>query len=592
MIFRVAALLVSIFLINTSVNGISPVTQKAAQYYKAAQYDSTITYIRAFLKANGKDPAAEELVPLVTECYVIKKNYSTAHKLITMYRQKYPRSSFIPRMCYLEGICYGKEGKLTDALNSFSGALNGGVSRSLDSLVIVNAEYICNQMSIANLEQSVTSGFNRKITEVIRYYNIEKSAEESQYSKVQTEGQAFRTDYPGSKYDSEVRDLMSRSREQQKNSIQVGIISPLSGDYSDIGKKILQGAQLAFSTCAQSIAGINTVICDEKGDMIETARGTKALLEKHKVHIILGPVLSQTATVSAAMVMGRNAVMISPTATDEGIAELGSNIFQMNVTLGLLARKIAVYAAENLNIKEFAVFAPKTTYGIVMANAFKDELKKRNIEIVAEEAYDEGGNDYSAQFSDLRSKLLYHHLEKLSTEKGIPFKGRVSRADSIKYADSSLTVGGMFMPGEADDIVMLAPQVAFNRIKTQLLGSNGWHTKKVLDDGKQYVLNTLLSTSFELDETQTSWINFKKAYKTRFNADPDRISALGYDAANLIIRAIKDAGGDDPSKVSEAIARIQDYQGISGVISFDRSTRSNSEAAIMKITDKGFIRVQ
>ena len=87
------------------------------------------------------------------------------------------------------------------------------------------------------------------------------------------------------------------------------------------------------------------------------------------------------------------------------------------------------------------------------------------------------------------------------------------------------------MPGDADDIVMLAPQVYFHRIRTQMLGSNGWHNQKVIKDGKRYVANTIISTSFELNQNQKTWLDFKSAYKSRFNAEPDWICALGYDAA-------------------------------------------------------------
>jgi branched-chain amino acid transport system substrate-binding protein len=124
-----------------------------------------------------------------------------------------------------------------------------------------------------------------------------------------------------------------------------------------------------------------------------------------------------------------------------------------------------------------------------------------------------------------------------------------------------------------------------------MLGSNGWHNPKVIKDGKRYISNTIISTSFELDQNQKMWLDFKSAYKSRFNAEPDRIAALGYDAAALVMKALA-AAGNDPSRINENLRKTQNYQGLSGLISFDSTTRENTEASILKVTENGFLRVQ
>jgi ABC-type branched-subunit amino acid transport system substrate-binding protein len=338
---------------------------------------------------------------------------------------------------------------------------------------------------------------------------------------------------------------------------------------------------------------IKPVIYDTKGSMMENARRTKDLINVDKVPMILGPVLSQDAIVSASMTMGKNTLMLSPTATEDGIADLGENIFQMNVSIGTLGRKIAAYAMDNLNMKEFAILAPQTEYGTALAKSFKDELKKKNINVIAEEYFEEGGNHFSAQFAQLRHVLLLKHFEKIAAEKGLAVKKKITRADSIKYADSTLSVGGLFIPAEADDVVMLAPQVAFNRIRTQILGSNGWQSKKVIQDGSTYVQGAMISATIEPDQNSKQWIDFKKSFKTRFGYEADRVAALGYDAANLIVKAVKESGGDNSEKIADALYKVHGYQGLSGIISFDRSNSgSNTESAILKVTANGFVRVQ
>jgi ABC-type branched-subunit amino acid transport system substrate-binding protein len=46
------------------------------------------------------------------------------------------------------------------------------------------------------------------------------------------------------------------------------------------------------------------------------------MIHSHKVPAIIGPVLSANAAVAAAMLIDRDIVMVTPTATDDGIARL------------------------------------------------------------------------------------------------------------------------------------------------------------------------------------------------------------------------------------------------------------------------------
>lgn len=565
---------------------------KAVELYSQGKYDSTIMVGRSYLRKYGKNAESEKMVPLITEALVRRGEYPSAYRLFSMFRQKFPQSIFLPRLYYVTGIALAKEEKYQQAITSFSSALEAGVSRVIDSLILNNTEKICKQLTSNEFEILSTMPLNVRLLEVVKFYEIASVSSLGQFVKAQNYAEEFRKMYPRSIYEPKIRELITLAQQKQRGVVQIGVLVPISGEEAEIGKKIYQGVQLAVDQ-ANSSNGLNakTVVLDTRGNMVETARRTRELIEDHRVPVMIGPVLSHTATVSAAMLMNNPTVMISPTATDDGISALGKNIYQMNVTLGVLGRKVARYAAENLNINDFAILAPNNAYGKLLAENFKAEIQKRNLELVCEDYYEEGANDFAAQFLNLRAKLLERHLEKMAIERGLDFKGSVSRADSIRYLDSTLSVGGLFMPGDADDIVMLAPQVYFHRIRTQMLGSNGWHNPKVIQDGKRYVANAIISTSFELNQNQKMWQDFKSAYKARYNTEPDRISALGYDAASLVMKALAYAG-NDPSRINDALKKTLNYQGLSGLISFDGINGENTEASILKVTEGGFLRVQ
>jgi ABC-type branched-subunit amino acid transport system substrate-binding protein len=369
----------------------------------------------------------------------------------------------------------------------------------------------------------------------------------------------------------------------------------MTGEDADIGKFILQGVKLALDNHnARAASPIKLIVYDTKGSPVETAKKSMDLLSKDQAQMCIGPILSNTAVVSAAMFSGKEIVMVTPTANEDGISAIGENIFQMNITLGSMAQHLAKYALDNLNIREFAIIAPSNGFGFAMADAFKEELGRRGIEVVHEEYFQEGIHDYSASLKRLRKALICRRLEAIGAERGNMHRvTQLSHSDSVRYADSTMALGGLFMPLlDYEDVVKLSSQVVFQRIRAQMLGAGGWSDPRVPAEGKRYVSNAIITMGNQPDMASDGWKSFSSAYKARYNDEPNRIAAMGYDAATLAIRAVDEAGGgSDIVKLIRAFSAIREYGGLSGTISFDPYTGANSEAVIMKVTETGFVRV-
>ena len=601
-IFTVFAFL-TVFSANVfSDEGGSALFRRARDFYVDGMYDSTIVIIRDHLRRHGRDPESYTLVPLIAEAYMRKGEYAQFRRLIDMYRQKFPNAAFIARLYYLDGVANAKEQKHVQALMSFSRALELGISPELYALTMSNTEHICGRsLSVEELSSLSRRGeLHAALLEIVRLWEVRKLASAGQMVRAQNSAEEFRRLYPRSRYLEQIKDLFVRSapREQKRAAggpLQIGLLAPLSGDNADIGKMVLQGAKLAIDRYNSSASNpLSLIVYDTKGNPIETAHRSKDLLLKDQASVCIGPVLSNTATVSAAMFAGKDIVMVSPTANETGISSIGDNIFQMNVTVGSIAQKLARYALDNLNIREYAIIAPANNFGYAMAEAFKAELAKRNIEVVYEEYFNPGLHDFTPVLRQLRNTLLIRHLEKLAADRGNLQKiTQVSRADSIRYADSTLAVGGLFMPLATEDVVKLAPQVVFRRIRTQMLGAGGWSDPRVPVDGRRYVHNAIISVGFQPNQESEEWAEFAAAYRAQYNETPSSISALGYDAARLVIKTIeKSGGGADAAKLRKNLAGTKGYSGLSGTISFDQTDGANSEAMILRVTENGFVRVQ
>lgn len=589
-------ILVGISFLEAKEKSYLDVFARAKEKYIEGNYKACINIIKAYIKKHGKEPPTEYLVPLLMEALIRENDLTYFKKLYSVYRRKFPDSKFIPRLLYLNGIVHAKEQDYRKAIYSFSEALSKGVSGKLDSLSIVNVEKICQQgATLSEITKAArNTDLHPRIIEVVHYYEFKMLHESGQIAKSKKLAQTFKKNYPKSEYYSDARKIISKSKSLQKKTTAIGLLAPLTGEYADIGKFIVQGVQLAideYNTVNEP--KIELIILDTRGNMVETAKKTHELISVHKVQVIIGPVLSANATVTASVLMEEEeVVMVTPTATDDGIAELGENIFQMNVTLSILGKSIAKYAVDNLNIREFAVISPITEYGKILTDNFKEEIAKLGGEVLAEEHFDEGTNDFRLQFESLRLKLSERKWEQMTLE-GQSKYGDSPRDQKFKDAyleDSTIEIGGLFIPGESEDVTKVAAQVYFYKLRTQLLGSNGWHTNATILSGKKYVNDAIFSTNFEVNTQNEQWKEFAAKFKQRFNTETDRVAApLGYDAAFLILEAMKNNG--DGEAVSDQLKKTQKYHGVSGVISFDNEEGVNSEAAILKISNKQFIQV-
>jgi ABC-type branched-subunit amino acid transport system substrate-binding protein len=172
------------------------------------------------------------------------------------------------------------------------------------------------------------------------------------------------------------------------------VLAPLTGDMATFGTDVVQGVVLALEQSQRK--DISYRIIDTQGEPAISVRRTRTIIQQENVVAIVGPIMSATASAVAAWLSEAypGIPMITPTATDEGVAELGTNIFQLNLPTSILARTVANYATGCLNHKEFAILTPNTLYGEIMAKVFAQSVEAQGGQIIGVEVYKEGEADY------------------------------------------------------------------------------------------------------------------------------------------------------------------------------------------------------
>jgi branched-chain amino acid transport system substrate-binding protein len=75
---------------------------------------------------------------------------------------------------------------------------------------------------------------------------------------------------------------------------------------------------------------------------------------------------------------------------------------------------------------------------------------------------------------------------------------------------------------------------------------------------------------------------FRARFHARFGADPDYAAAHSYDAASLVIAAIRKSGLNR-ARIREALRALSPYAGVSGVIAWDAMGQNQTPPLLSQI---------
>jgi len=80
----------------------------------------------------------------------------------------------------------------------------------------------------------------------------------------------------------------------------------------------------------------------------------------------------------------------------------------------------------------------------------------------------------------------------------------------------------------------------------------------------------------------------KEDFEKKYNRSPSAFAALGFDAYNLVLDAIKRAGSADPKAIRDALAATKDYEGCTGIITLDLNGDATKDAIIKTVENGKF----
>jgi branched-chain amino acid transport system substrate-binding protein len=126
-----------------------------------------------------------------------------------------------------------------------------------------------------------------------------------------------------------------------------------------------------------------------------------------------------------------------------------------------------------------------------------------------------------------------------------------------------------------------------------IVGSDSWGSAETVELCGDACYGLFFSTHYAAAGAKGATKAFIDRYETAYGYTPDDVAALTWDALQLAQKAIQDTGkitgkiGKDREAVRDALAKIQDFAGITGNMTFTEEGDPIKCAVIVKINDQG-----
>lgn len=341
--------------------------------------------------------------------------------------------------------------------------------------------------------------------------------------------------------------------------ITIGGYLSLTGDKATFGIETQQGAQLAFEAINQAggIRGrkIEFVVVDDQGRGDEAANAVSRLIDINGAVAILGEVASTLSLQGGRVAQRKGVPMVSPSSTNEQVTLTGDYVFRVCFIDPFQGAVMARFARETLHMSRVAVLKDvRSDYSLGLSRAFVQAFTASGGTIVTEESYNAGDSDFSAQLTTI--------------------KGKGAEA--------------LFIPGYYTDVGTIARKARGLGITGPFLGGDGWDSPQLREIGGADIVGSYYSNHFAADNPTPLAHGFIERYKAKYNTTPSGLAALGYDAAAILIDALKRVNGEiTPRAIRDALVATQNFPAVSGNITFDANRNPMKPAVVVEVTATG-----
>jgi branched-chain amino acid transport system substrate-binding protein len=351
----------------------------------------------------------------------------------------------------------------------------------------------------------------------------------------------------------------------QQKELKVAILAPLSGPVPTFGVSTRDGALMAIDewNAKGGVLGMKIVpiVEDSQCTPDPAVNAANKVIDQDGVKFIIGEVCSKASIPVSEIANSKGVIQISPTSTNAQVTvDANGNvkpyIFRACFIDPFQGYVGAKFAIDKLGAKTaFVMLDQANDYVKGLATEFSKNFEMMGGKVVGTESYTATDTDFSVILG--------------------------------KIADAKPDV--VYLPDYYNIVNLVTKQAKEKGINVPFVGGDGW-------DSPDLDLNSaaggFFTNHYSPDDPRPEVVNFLKAYGDKYKDEsgnpkvPDALAALAYDAANVLLQAINDAGTTDTAKVKETLEKIT-YKGVSGTITFDANHNPIKSAALLAVKPDG-----
>ena len=552
----------------------------AMQTFQNQKYSDAYNQFSALARKYPDDSRSSVFNFMAAKSLYENGDYAQSDSLWDRFISGFSTSTYLPETHLFKGHCLYKQNRLIDAADQYLLAIELDPHSKAAEIARNNLMPLVRRgLTTDELKSLISRHTTSSATEPLEFEIARQDIDAGHYRKGIASLQAFMRRYPGSREFKQAKMLIDESQDKAENQISIGLLAPVSGSFQEFGRSMIEGARLALKSYKDKSSDVELTIKDTGSDPIVAAKVSRAIAVDEPLAVV-GPLNSEAALSAAIVLNERSIPMITPTASESGLSSIGPYVFQISPSIEQFGAAMGQYAVKNLKMNEVAIIAPDDADGRKISNAFAEAVYRHGGEVIFTAYYPAGATDFKAQIMPLHDILVARAEAQLASGKLDSAEIVDSKThETLGKDDWPVNLDGLFLPGYADELKMLIPQVRYHVIRTRFLGSDGWDSPDLLREVKTYVENAAFVTDFHPLTGDSNWSKFAKTYQSAYGHAPDKAAATTYDAVQLILAGIAN-GNKSPEKLRDYLSRIEDYNGVSTVITFKETDRANNEVGI------------
>ncbi len=348
-------------------------------------------------------------------------------------------------------------------------------------------------------------------------------------------------------------------------TIKVGLNAELTGSIPVVGKASKNAAEMAVKEINDA-GGLDVggqkykveLFTEDNEDKSETAVAvTQKLITQQNVVAVIGPNASRNAIPAATAAESAKVPLISPWSTNADTTKGKKYVFRAAFIDPFQGRVVAKFALNQLKAQNAGVlYDIASDYNKGIAEVFKKEFEAAGGKVVSFESYTKGDKDFSSQLTKM--------------------KGTNPQV--------------IFLPNYYSEVPLQIQQAHKLGINVPFVGSDSWGDPELIKLCGTECEGYYFSTHYAPDNATPTAKKFIDAFKAKYGEVPNDVAALTYDSFGLLWTALKNAGKVDRQAVRDALAKIPNYDGVTGNMQFTEGSGDPVKSAvILQIKGSNFV---